>query len=80
MKKLEHAPLMNLTFACELCTVAQFDPSFCANVAAAGGAHRGGRCVQRVARRRGRVMVFDGSSDLHCTRCLEAEGRDVIVT
>jgi len=37
MKKLEHAPLTEFTFACELSTVAQFDPSFCVNLAALGG-------------------------------------------
>ncbi len=41
MKKLEHAPLTELTFACELSTVAQFDPSFCVNLAALGAANRG---------------------------------------
>ena len=58
MKKLEHAPLTEFTFACELSTVAKFDPSFCVNLAALGGESGAGalRCAALV-QQRARVCV-----------------------
>ena len=58
MTKLEQAPLTNVTFACGLHTVAQFDPSFCVNLAALGGESGAGalRCAALV-QQRARVCV-----------------------
>ena len=69
MTKLEQAPLTNVTFACDLRTVAQFDPSFWVNVAAAGGVHRGGRGgggAQRAARVCSVLGAGGGACKLRC--------------
>ena len=63
MKKLEHAPLTEFTFACELSTVAQFDPSFCVNLAALGGESGAGalRWVRSAGAAAARARVLGGA-------------------